>query len=110
MRRQLVAFVCYSIFIPFCPHVMADSGPVIHPSTSQTDNQKARQTQLTPQGTEVMASKSTLRPGELDFPQETPCFTLNRVVIDNRPALPQWLPLKSLLKQAQGRCLGGERG
>ena len=108
MRRQLVVFVCCTIFIPFCPYVMADSGPVIHPSTSQTDTQKARQTQLTPQGTEVMASKSTLRPGELDFPQETPCFTLNRVVIDNRPVLPQWLPLKSLLKQAQGRCLGAK--
>ncbi|WP_333890431.1 ShlB/FhaC/HecB family hemolysin secretion/activation protein [Atlantibacter subterraneus] len=78
----------------------------ILPVLNQSESQKARQTQLAPEGATVMAPKTDIRAGTLIFPDETPCIVVNHIIIDERDTLPHWLPLKKLTAQATGHCLG----
>ncbi len=68
----------------------------ILPVLNQSESQKARQTQLAPEGATVMAPKTDIRAGTLIFPDETPCIVVNHIIIDERDTLPHWLPLKKL--------------
>lgn len=106
MWRQIVASVLPVILAMISAYNTANAAPLVRPSTNQTDNQKARQAQLTPEGTTVQSQKESVRPGFIVFPQETDCFRIRQVVLDNRQALPHWLPLKKLTRQAEGQCLG----
>lgn len=42
------------------------------------------------------------------FPVETPCFSIQHVELDDIDAFPTWLRLKTIARNAQGRCLGSE--
>lgn len=72
----------------------------------QQDQQKARQEQLMPQAPDVRLSEAVPAPSHLIFPQEKPCFVIQRVTLSGKEALPHWVPLQRLASQANGQCLG----
>lgn len=72
----------------------------------QQDQQKARQEQLMPQAPDVRLSEAVPAPSHLIFPQEKPCFVIQRVTLSGNEALPHWVPLQRLANQANGQCLG----
>lgn len=70
------------------------------------ENQRAREAALTPETPDVRLSAPAPSSGKLQFPKETPCFPINNVELQNRSALPHWLPLQKTADQADGQCLG----
>jgi hypothetical protein len=91
---------------------------IIHPGYSaplsdeqlirQQESQRAREAQLMPPAPEVRLSPQTVTSGIVDFPDETPCFPIQRVELQQRETLPHWLPLQKLADRAVGHCLGGK--
>lgn len=74
----------------------------------QQESQRAREAQLTPPVPDVRLSPEVTATGTLDFPDETPCFPIQRVALQQRETLPHWLPLQKLADRAIGHCLGGK--
>lgn len=72
----------------------------------QQENQRAREAALAPETPDVRLSAPSYSSGRLQFPKETPCFTINTVELQNRSSLPHWLPLQKIANQANGQCLG----
>jgi hemolysin activation/secretion protein len=72
----------------------------------QQENQRAREAALAPQVPDVRLSRPSTFSGRLQFPVEMPCFAVNSVELQNRAALPHWLPLEKIAGQAIGQCLG----
>ncbi|MGV2879384.1 ShlB/FhaC/HecB family hemolysin secretion/activation protein [Pantoea vagans] len=72
----------------------------------QQAQQKARQQRLMPQVPDVRLSETVPSPSRLKFPQETPCFVIQKVSLSGQEALPHWVPLQRLASQANGHCLG----
>lgn len=74
----------------------------------QQQRQRALEQQLLPPTPDVRLMPPASRVGSLAFPQETPCFHIEQVVLSGNEKLPRWLPLQRLANQAQGECLGGK--
>lgn len=74
----------------------------------QQQRQRALEQQLLPPTPDVRLLPPASRLGRLAFPQETPCFIIERVELSGQEALPRWLPLQHIANQAQGQCLGGK--
>ncbi|WP_082212578.1 ShlB/FhaC/HecB family hemolysin secretion/activation protein [Erwinia sp. 9145] len=77
------------------------------PLIQQQQRQKALEQQLMPPAPDVRLSTSTPDPRRIIFPQEPPCFPIDRVLLSGKDALPHWLPLQRLSNQAAGQCAGG---
>lgn len=74
----------------------------------QQEQQRALQQRLAPDAPDVRLSPPASSFGRINFPQETPCFTLSQVRLSGTEALPHWLPLQHISNQAVGKCLGGK--
>ncbi|WP_152562783.1 MULTISPECIES: ShlB/FhaC/HecB family hemolysin secretion/activation protein [unclassified Serratia (in: enterobacteria)] len=74
----------------------------------QQQRQRALEQQLLPSTPDVRLLPPASRLGSLMFPQEKPCFNIDRVELSGQEALPRWLPLQRIANQAQGQCLGGK--
>ncbi|MCX8980507.1 ShlB/FhaC/HecB family hemolysin secretion/activation protein [Citrobacter portucalensis] len=74
----------------------------------QLENQRAREARLAPAVPDVRLSSRSLPPVSPDFPEETPCFPIQQVELQQREKLPHWLPLQKLANRAAGHCLGGK--
>ncbi|PKB90372.1 ShlB/FhaC/HecB family hemolysin secretion/activation protein [Ewingella americana] len=74
----------------------------------QQEQQRALQQSLTPEVPDVRLAPPVGDFGRINFPQETPCFTLSQVRLSGTEALPHWLPLQRISNQAVGKCLGSE--
>ncbi|MEI2604472.1 ShlB/FhaC/HecB family hemolysin secretion/activation protein [Erwinia aphidicola] len=74
----------------------------------QQQRQKALEQQLLPPTPDIRLQPNVDQSGKLAFPQETPCFHIDQVVLSGKDALPHWLPLQRMANQAQGQCLGGK--
>lgn len=74
----------------------------------QQQRQKALEQQLLPPTPDIRLQPKVDQSGKLAFPQETPCFHIDQVVLSGKDALPHWLPLQRMANQAQGQCLGGK--
>ncbi|MGV3345989.1 ShlB/FhaC/HecB family hemolysin secretion/activation protein [Enterobacteriaceae bacterium LUAb1] len=85
------------------PGVFADEQVIL-----QQQRQRALEQQLLPPTPDVRLLSPVSGLGRLIFPQETPCFTIERVQLSGQEALPYWLPLQRIASQAQGQCLGGK--
>nr|WP_235192672.1 ShlB/FhaC/HecB family hemolysin secretion/activation protein [Pantoea sp. IMH] len=72
----------------------------------QQEQQNARQEQLMPPVPDVRLSEAVPAPSPLIFPEETPCFVIHHVTLSGTEALPHWVPLQRLARQAVGHCLG----
>ncbi|MDR0805267.1 MAG: ShlB/FhaC/HecB family hemolysin secretion/activation protein [Enterobacteriaceae bacterium] len=74
----------------------------------QQQRQQAREEQLTPPVPDVRFSEPSASAGKINFPKETPCFPIHSVYIENRDAMPHWLPLQRIADQGNNQCLGGQ--
>ncbi|WP_338511678.1 ShlB/FhaC/HecB family hemolysin secretion/activation protein [Erwinia aphidicola] len=74
----------------------------------QQQRQKALEQQLLPPTPDIRLQPKVDQSGKLAFPQETPCFHIDQVVLSGKDPLPHWLPLQRMANQAQGQCLGGK--
>jgi hemolysin activation/secretion protein len=91
-------------FIGPSPFLEAGEQQFIH----QQEQQRALQQSLTPEAPDVRLAPPVGALGRINFPQETPCFTLSQVRLSGTEALPHWLPLQRISNQAVGKCLGSE--
>lgn len=74
----------------------------------QQQRQKALEQQLTPPKPDVRLSPPCSGFGSIDYPNETPCFPIHKVVLSGEEKLPRWLPIQHLGVEAEGRCLGAQ--
>lgn len=119
MRSPAINIACQSLTI-FLSLSIASSyaEPLIGPSPfreagdqqfiHQQEQQRALQQSLTPEVPDVRLAPPVGDFGRINFPQETPCFTLSQVRLSGTEALPHWLPLQRISNQAVGKCLGSE--
>lgn len=85
----------------------AENGQFIEQQMShQQEQEKARYNQLETVGKDVRSSGNAGLSTHIDFPEEQPCFTIQRVELNKDNKIPHWIPLHKLTEQAQGRCLG----
>lgn len=73
----------------------------------QQQRQKALEKQLIPQKPDVRLS-APATDDKLRFPPETPCFPVSAVTLEGTQALPHWLPLARIARQAENQCLGAQ--
>ncbi|RDL28290.1 ShlB/FhaC/HecB family hemolysin secretion/activation protein [Serratia fonticola] len=85
----------------------AENGQFIEQQMShQQEQEKARYNQLETVGKDVRSAGNAGLSTHIDFPEEQPCFTIQRVELNKDNKIPHWIPLHKLTEQAQGRCLG----
>ncbi|EMN5861076.1 ShlB/FhaC/HecB family hemolysin secretion/activation protein [Pluralibacter gergoviae] len=68
--------------------------------------QSAKEAQLTPDAPDISLNESTPPDADGPFPQETPCFSIDRVRLTGREAFPHWFPAQRIADGAVGHCLG----
>lgn len=73
----------------------------------QTQRQQAQQQQFEAKAPDVSLSVPVAK-SRLQFPVETPCFTIKQVSVTGQEALPHWVPVQRLANQAVGYCVGVE--
>ncbi|WP_419718506.1 ShlB/FhaC/HecB family hemolysin secretion/activation protein [Erwinia aphidicola] len=95
--------VAFPALLMVSPLALADEQLIL-----QQQRQKALEQQLLPPTPDIRLQPKVDQSGKLAFPQETPCFPIDRVVLNGKDALPHWLPLQRMANQAQGQCLGGK--
>lgn len=74
----------------------------------QQERQKATEEALSSRAPKVSLSSPIKNVKTIDFPEEQFCFLIQHVELLERDNLPFTIPLNSLAKQAEGRCLGGK--
>lgn len=74
----------------------------------QQERQKATEEALSSRAPKVSLSSPIKNVKTIDFPEEQFCFPIQYVELLERDNLPFTIPLNSLAKQAEGRCLGGK--
>lgn len=74
----------------------------------QQERQKATEEALSSRAPKVSLSSPIKNVKTIDFPEEEFCFPIQHVELLERDNLPFTIPLNSLAKQAEGRCLGGK--
>lgn len=74
----------------------------------QQERQKATEEALSSRAPKVSLSSPIKNVKTIDFPEEQFCFPIQHVELLERDNLPFTIPLNSLAKQAEGRCLGGK--
>lgn len=85
----------------------AENGQFIEQQMSHQQEQgKARYNQLETVGKDVRSADNAGLSTHIDFPEEQPCFIIQRVELNKDDKIPHWIPLRKLTEQAQGRCLG----
>ncbi|EOC3061420.1 POTRA domain-containing protein [Cronobacter dublinensis] len=93
------------------PLIAAPGDPSLLPKAEeqfqhQQQQQKAREARLAAQAPDIRIPVATASSSQLQFPDENPCFTIERVTLAGKEALPHWVPLQRLADQAVGHCLG----
>lgn len=96
------------LLLIFTPLVQAaeNSQFIEQQMSHQQEQEKARYNQLETVGKDVRSSGNSGLKTSIDFPEEQPCFTIQRVELNKDDKIPHWIPLRKLAEQAQGRCLG----
>ncbi|ELY6212100.1 ShlB/FhaC/HecB family hemolysin secretion/activation protein [Cronobacter dublinensis] len=93
------------------PLIAAPGDPSLLPKAEeqfqhQQQQQKAREARLAAEAPDIRIPVATASSSQLQFPDENPCFTIERVTLAGKDALPHWVPLQRLADQAVGHCLG----
>ncbi|MEG1212367.1 MAG: ShlB/FhaC/HecB family hemolysin secretion/activation protein, partial [Leclercia sp.] len=89
-------------------HTASASTSTTHPSTNQSEQDRARQAALAPQQQAYKSSQEYTAEGKILFPKESQCKYISEVNIESENnALTQKL-LGKLVLQAKGQCLGIE--
>lgn len=103
VARFRACAVAFPALLMVSPLALADEQLIL-----QQQRQKALEQQLLPPTPDIRLQPKVDQSGKLAFPQETPCFHIDQVVLSGKDALPHWLPLQRMANQAQGQCLGGK--
>ena len=103
-RGQWIALILFLTPFSYAADLPQPGQELIH----QQENQRAREAALAPPTPDVRLSSPSSSFGKLQFPQETPCFPIHHIELQNRSDFPHWLPLQPLADQAVGHCLGGK--
>ncbi|MEA9390519.1 ShlB/FhaC/HecB family hemolysin secretion/activation protein [Acerihabitans sp. TG2] len=72
----------------------------------QQQRQTERERQLTPDVPDIRLLPPVHSSSHIIFPLESPCFTINRVMLSGAEAFPSWVHLQRLADQTNGRCMG----
>lgn len=97
-----------ALIVLFSSDLIAAELSASEPLILQQQRQKALEQQLTPPVPDVRLAPPSSSFGRIQFPVETPCFAIDRVLLSGGDALPHWLPLQRISNQAVGHCLGGK--
>ncbi|WP_186367119.1 ShlB/FhaC/HecB family hemolysin secretion/activation protein [Yersinia vastinensis] len=92
------------LVFPLVSHA-AELAP-LKPRVHQLDQLRALEERLVPSVSDVRLSAPPASLAPLTSPEETPCFTIERIKISAAEMLPRWLPQQRLADQMQGQCLG----
>lgn len=101
-----------SIFFTFCFPTLAKASLLKPDNTDnlfnrQTQQQQAQQQQFEAKAPDVSLS-TPISKTQLQFPDENPCFKIEKVSITGQESLPHWVPVQRLANQAVGHCIGVE--
>lgn len=72
----------------------------------QQSQQQARDAQLAPKAPDVRLENDVQPNVDAPFPEEFPCFIIDRVTFTGRDAFPHWVPLQRIADGGVGHCLG----
>ncbi|MEQ5401068.1 POTRA domain-containing protein [Providencia rettgeri] len=108
VRTLLLGSICTT----FCFSTLAKASLLKPDNTDnlfnrQTHQQQTLQQQFYAKSPDVNLSTSIAKT-RLQFPQETPCFLIEQVVVSGQDAFPHWVPIERLAGQAVGHCIGVE--
>ncbi len=101
MQKKVIVFTSFLIVTTSAKATEISDQQLIH----QQERQKALEAQLAPPPADIRLSipEKTV-PSE--FPVDTPCFPITRVVLAGTENFPHWLPLMRLAQQGENQCLG----
>ncbi|HEM6866068.1 TPA: ShlB/FhaC/HecB family hemolysin secretion/activation protein [Providencia rettgeri] len=99
-----------TLFSTFCFPVLAKEQLLKPDNTDnlfnrQTHQQQTLQQQFDAKSPDVNLSAAIAKT-RLKFPQENPCFLIERVAVSGQEAFPHWVPIERLANQAVGHCIG----
>lgn len=103
----------YGIFVIAALQPLTSSASLLKPDNAerlfqqQRQQQQAQQQQFEAKAPDVNLS-APIAKSQLKFPEESPCFTIQKVSITGQEELPHWVPVQRLADQAVGHCLGVE--
>ncbi|NHB89483.1 ShlB/FhaC/HecB family hemolysin secretion/activation protein [Photorhabdus tasmaniensis] len=97
MQKKVIVFTGFLIVTTSAKTIEISDQQLIH----QQERQKALEAQLAPPPASI--PEKTV-PSE--FPVDTPCFPITRVVLEGTENFPHWLPLKRLAQKGENQCLG----
>ncbi len=85
---------------------LSQPGAIDREQQIQHEMQRQLQQQLSPAADDVRLLSPEDRAG-VDYPKETPCFVIDRIILENGELFRQ-VELQQLAAAALGRCLGGQ--
>ncbi|WP_350307382.1 ShlB/FhaC/HecB family hemolysin secretion/activation protein [Photorhabdus viridis] len=101
MQKKVIVFTSFLIVTTSAKAAEISDQQLIH----QQERQKALEAQLAPPPADIRLSiPEEIVPSE--FPVDTPCFPITRVVLEGTENFPHWLPLKRLAQKGENQCLG----
>lgn len=104
MRKSCTTLITFlSIYSAGCIYSYAS---ISHSSTTQAEQDKARQTALAPQQPEYTSSRALTDAKTLTFPKESLCKYINNVVVKSDNEKLTRRLLGKLTDQAKSKCLG----
>lgn len=104
LNRRLLPFLLCAVF--YLASGSAFSAPGDQQFIHQQQQQDALEEQFGAREPDVRLAAPAAPAGKLAFPQETPCFDIQRVTVSGTDAFPHWLPLQRLAGEGAGQCLG----
>jgi hemolysin activation/secretion protein len=104
-------FVCGSALAPlsaFADSLSTSQAISDRQAIYQQEQQRAREEQLAADTPDVRFDIQTESTNAINFPQESPCFAIERVELEGLETVPKWLRLQYLAAKGQNHCLGGQ--
>ncbi|QIQ22032.1 ShlB/FhaC/HecB family hemolysin secretion/activation protein [Zophobihabitans entericus] len=75
---------------------------------NQQERQKALEERLNVSAPDISLLPNIPTSQIISFPEESPCFQIDQVILEKRDELPWWITLNKLARQAEGHCLGSQ--
>lgn len=106
VRTLLIGSICSTFcFTTFAKASLLKPDNTDNLFNRQTHQQQTLQQQFDAKSPDVSLSTAIAKT-RLQFPQETPCFLIEQVVVSGQDAFPHWVPIERLADQAVGHCIG----
>ncbi|MDF7671046.1 ShlB/FhaC/HecB family hemolysin secretion/activation protein [Orbaceae bacterium ESL0721] len=115
--KKSAKLTLFSVTIPVITWLLPASSAYSAPSPTDLDNQqlilqqerlKALQSTLDAKSPDIHLLPAIKKSDSIQFTTESPCFTVTKVELIDRQALPWFIPMHQLTDQAKNHCLGSE--